>query len=365
MIDDRRRFDDLVRTANRSNIVFYPINPEGLETPVGYAATVEAGNRTEELRTLAINTDGFAIVDTNDLKGGAARIADDLSAYYLLGYYSTNAKTDGKLREIKVRVKERPDATIVARRWYRAASAKDVATAAAAASASAASAVPDALAEAFGVLGRLDGSRGLLTKVIAQDGEVALIAELPAATLAKYSKGADVSVTVSDDAGASVSANGHIEAGARSVFVHVPVTSGARAWQVVTKIDADVDLSERASVRTAEPGIVGPALVFRGTPSAQSALKPVADQLFHRSERVHLEWAIQKPLENRSVRLIDQRGQPIPVNVTAIEREVAGKPILAADLNLAPLSPADYVLELTVTAGGDTATKYVAIRVIR
>ena len=25
----------------------------------------------------------------------------------------------------------------------------------------------------------------------------------------------------------------------------------------------------------------------------------------------------------------------------------------------------DYVLELTVTAGGDTATKYVAIRVIR
>jgi hypothetical protein len=39
--------------------------------------------------------------------------------------------------------------------------------------------------------------------------------------------------------------------------------------------------------------------------------------------------------------------------------------VLAADLNLAPLSPADYVLELTATAGGTTDTRYVAIRVVR
>ena len=34
-------------------------------------------------------------------------------------------------------------------------------------------------------------------------------------------------------------------------------------------------------------------------------------------------------------------------------------------LNLAPLSPADYVLELTATAGGATETRYLAIRLVR
>src|SRR5690606_3928374 len=43
-------------------------------------------NRVESLRALAVNTDGLAIVDTNDLDGGFRRIADDLTSYYLLGY---------------------------------------------------------------------------------------------------------------------------------------------------------------------------------------------------------------------------------------------------------------------------------------
>jgi VWFA-related protein len=356
-IDDRRRFDNLVRTANRSNIVFYPINPDGLE--------IEATKGTEELRVLAVNTDGFAVVDTNDLTGGAVRIAEDLSAYYLLGYYSTNTKTDGKLREIKVRVRERPDVKVVARRWYTATSAKDVAALAAASAKSSASALPSGFTEAFASLGRSDGSRGLAARAVADDGEVAVVAELSDSELAKWAKGADVSVSVAEEGGTPATATGHIEAGTKSVLVRVPVAAGAHTWQVTAQIPGNVDLIERMSVRTADAGVVGPTLVFRGTPAASSPLKPVADQLFHRNERAHLEWAIKKPLENRAVRLLDQRGQPMAVNVTATERDVAGKPILAADLSLAPLSPADYVLELTATAGGATDTRYIAIRVIR
>jgi hypothetical protein len=148
------------------------------------------------------------------------------------------------------------------------------------------------------------------------------------------------------------------------VLVRVPVAAGAHAWQVTAKIAGDVDLVERTSVRTAEPGVVGPTFVFRGTPAASSPLRPVADQLFRRSERVHLEWAIKKPRENRAVRLLDQRGQPIAVNVTATEREIAGKPVLAADLNLAR-SRRPTTWSNSATAGGATDTKYVAIRVIR
>jgi hypothetical protein len=129
--------------------------------------------------------------------------------------------------------------------------------------------------------------------------------------VAKWAKGADVSVTLSEEGGTPLNATGHIEAGSCSVLVRVPVAAGAHTWQVTAKIAGDVDLVERTSVRTAEPGVVGPTLVFRGTPAASSPLRPVADQLFRRSERVHLEWAIKKPLENRAVRLLDQRGQPL------------------------------------------------------
>ena len=47
------------------------------------------------------------------------RIADDLTSYYLLGYYSTNSKLDGRFRNIKVRSK-RPGIEVRARRGYSA-----------------------------------------------------------------------------------------------------------------------------------------------------------------------------------------------------------------------------------------------------
>ena len=61
--------------------------------------------RLDTLRTLAENTDGLAIVNTNDLGKGMRRIVDDVSAYYLLGYYSTNTRNDGRYRSIDVKMK--------------------------------------------------------------------------------------------------------------------------------------------------------------------------------------------------------------------------------------------------------------------
>ena len=47
------------------------------------------------------------------------RIANDLQAYYVLGYYTTNTTWDGGIRSIKVRLKPKKEA-IRARRQYRA-----------------------------------------------------------------------------------------------------------------------------------------------------------------------------------------------------------------------------------------------------
>ncbi|MCA1651246.1 MAG: VWA domain-containing protein, partial [Acidobacteria bacterium] len=115
MMDNERYFRDILDTANRNNATFYPIDPRGLpvfDAPIGPLAppspAVDAAilrHRQDTMRVLASNTDGIAVMNSNDLDRGLKRISDDLSSYYLLGYYSTNTKLDGKFRGIKVRVK--------------------------------------------------------------------------------------------------------------------------------------------------------------------------------------------------------------------------------------------------------------------
>ena len=66
---------------------------------------------------LAENTDGRAIVNRNDLGVGMKQIIRDSSGYYLLGYNSTQAPTDGKFHAIKVNVK-RKGVDVRARKGY-------------------------------------------------------------------------------------------------------------------------------------------------------------------------------------------------------------------------------------------------------
>ena len=126
-IDDEDYLRRLTEDANRNNASFYPVDPRGLEvfeTDIGPEAppslTVDREmlrRRLDGLRTLADATDGMAVVDTNNLEKGLLRIADDLTSYYLLGYYSTNTRLDGQFRKITVKVK-RPGVDVRARRGY-------------------------------------------------------------------------------------------------------------------------------------------------------------------------------------------------------------------------------------------------------
>lgn len=55
-------------------------------------------------------------------------MADDLSSYYLMAYYSTNTRLDGRFRAIKVRSK-RPGIEVRSRRGYNSPTAAEVARA--------------------------------------------------------------------------------------------------------------------------------------------------------------------------------------------------------------------------------------------
>jgi hypothetical protein len=69
------------------------------------------------LRTVAENSGGRAILETNDLEGGVAQIFRENSSYYLLGYRSTREPGDRRIRKVDVQVR-RPDTTAHTRNAY-------------------------------------------------------------------------------------------------------------------------------------------------------------------------------------------------------------------------------------------------------
>jgi VWFA-related protein len=126
-LDHAVEIRQLAQRANRANVTFYPVDPRGLAAfddaigpmrpaPPGQDRTRLAA-RQGGLRELAGNTDGTVVLNTNDVKGGVTRIMGDLGSYYLMQYYSTNTKLDGRFRSITVKVK-RPGVQVRARPGY-------------------------------------------------------------------------------------------------------------------------------------------------------------------------------------------------------------------------------------------------------
>ena len=114
--------------ANKYNTTIYTVDPRGLATfefdlsraNISLASdSAILGDTMDTLRVLASETDGRAIVNQNDLDAGLKQIVRDSSAYYLIGYTSTQNATDGKFHQINVKVK-RPNVQVRARKGYLA-----------------------------------------------------------------------------------------------------------------------------------------------------------------------------------------------------------------------------------------------------
>ncbi len=128
---------DTISAASRSNVQIYTVDPRGLTTMGqedieigGLAAGAynlgpkqlfqELQSSQQNLRQLSEETGGVAFVGRNDFDVAFDRIVQENSQYYVLGYYSTNEKRDGKLRNISVRVAGYPDAQVTYRKRYAA-----------------------------------------------------------------------------------------------------------------------------------------------------------------------------------------------------------------------------------------------------
>ena len=128
---------DTVAAASRSNVQIYSVDPRGLTTMGqedieigGLAAGAynlgpkqlaqELQSSRDNLRVLSEETGGIAFVGRNNFDEAFDRIVRENSSYYVLGYYSTNDKRDGKLRNITVRVAGYPESQVTYRKRYAA-----------------------------------------------------------------------------------------------------------------------------------------------------------------------------------------------------------------------------------------------------
>ena len=73
----------LVDLANRASVVIYSFDPRGLMTGTFDRSVAETRGG---MSSLATDTGGLLLADSNDLKGEIARILDDQRGYYLIGY---------------------------------------------------------------------------------------------------------------------------------------------------------------------------------------------------------------------------------------------------------------------------------------
>ena len=373
LVDHDRRLREITDDANRGNVTFYPVYARGLvvfDAPIGPdrppSLIEDAANlrtRIDSMRALAIDTDGEALVNTNDLEGGLKRIADDLSSYYLLGYYSTNTKLDGRFRSITVRVK-RPGIRVRARRGYRGRTAEELVSAAAAAPDPARDAVASALNRVAGLnarsafrvrpstWARADGASAVA-------GAVWIVGELDYRTRKElaWTAGAEAEVVVVGVDGTQLMKRTvTVPAAAASFAVQIPdsgaLAPGDYAVNVRLRPESGSDLALTDTVRVTvpeRPTPLGEAVIWRRGPSTGPQYLRTADPRFQRNERLRLESATALD-EAATGRLLDRTGKPIaiPVRVTSRTDGPSGLRWIVADATLAPLAAGDYAIEISI-----------------
>ena len=384
-IDDEDYLRRLTEDANRNNASFYPVDPRGLEvfeTDIGPKAppslTVDREmlrRRLDGLRTLADATDGMAVIDTNNLEKGMHRIADDLTSYYLLGYYTTNSKLDGQYRKITVKVK-RPGVDVRARRGYRAATAEEVNAGRPAAAAAPVSEAARTANAALSRLARVPTGQGLavnVTPVLDASGSRITAVWVAGEVLGprdEFARGGALNI-VRQGGVTEGGVIGTLKPGERSFLTKLTVDTPPANGATSVDIDVKVTPAGQATPLTQvvkvsiDPNALQPMPFKRGL-STGNRLLPAASFEFSRTDRLQLQVPLTSGAKPGTGRFLDRTAQPLQIPVQVGEKtDEDGQRWLVADAVLAPLAPGEYVIELSFTNGGGERKVLTAIRVTR
>jgi hypothetical protein len=82
------------------------------------AVFLDTLQESEGAESLASDSGGFSVKNTNDLSKGIQRISDESRTYYLLGYIPSTSARDGRFRKISVKLPGKKGLNIRARKGY-------------------------------------------------------------------------------------------------------------------------------------------------------------------------------------------------------------------------------------------------------
>ena len=138
-IENQASLRAAINAAVRANLAIYSVDTRGLQAiwPLGDASTgslrgtgaynggaltnnMNANFATQEvMATLSTDTGGKAFFDSNDFAPAFAQVERDTSAYYAIGFRSTNPLRDGRYRKLTIKV-NRPGVKLEYRPGYYA-----------------------------------------------------------------------------------------------------------------------------------------------------------------------------------------------------------------------------------------------------
>ena len=138
-IENQASLRAAINSAVRANLAIYSVDTRGLQaiSPLGDASTgslrgsgafngaaqnnnMNANFASQEvMATLSSDTGGKAFFDANDFAPAFAQVQRDTSAYYAVGFHSTNPVRDGKYRKLTIKV-NRPGVKLEYRPGYYA-----------------------------------------------------------------------------------------------------------------------------------------------------------------------------------------------------------------------------------------------------
>jgi len=138
-IENQASLRNAINAAVRANLSIYSVDTRGLQaiSPLGDATTgslrgtgafngsalqnnLDANfNSQEVMATLSSDTGGKAFFDSNDFSPAFQRLQNDTSAYYTLGFHSSDPRRDGRYRKLAIKL-NRNDVKLEYRQGYYA-----------------------------------------------------------------------------------------------------------------------------------------------------------------------------------------------------------------------------------------------------
>jgi VWFA-related protein len=375
-IDHQVEFRELLQRANRANVSFYPIDARGLivfdqPTRFDLPPSVDAAflrKRHEDLHMMALQTDGVAVLNnTNDIAGAMRRILADLGSYYLLSYYSSNTKLDGRFRRIRLEV-TRDGAEVRARPGYLAPTESEARAGGSIperpANSRSGPTPPPTVARALDAIAPGRGNLPVRIQASGARSSIRAVVEIDAATakLPEWISGGTLRLVIDPERGttaATQTITAAIQPGQRSIPIggtDAPLAPGrysVRAELTPKAGRLPIQVTTFATVPAESAEVGTGALALRRGPSTGLAYVPTADPRFRRTERLRVEVPLMGEGHTGTARLLTRDGHAMPLVATYTTRVDGDRNLTlgVAEIGLAPLAAGEYVLELTLTKG--------------